>query len=139
MPSKLSAVSLVSSTASDRFGTHPTRGLLLDYGAGRPFHATLGVVKGASPTYNSSPEHKSPPNALDDPHGSDDMRGAPDPHTAFMADRKAVYRENILPHRPATSLLGLMWHALKDKVLVCHCSAHGPLFPSYSLFRSYYP
>ena len=138
-PKDLDALQALGGVTSilDGLGTHPTRGLLLDHGAGRPSHTTLGVVQGASQTHDSH-ERKSPPNAPDDPHGGDDMRGASDPHTASMADRKAVYGENILPHRPTTSLLGLMWHALKDKVLVRHCSAFGPTFPSYSPCRSYY-
>ena len=138
-PKDLDALQALGGITSilDGLGTHPTRGLLLD-GAGRPSHATLGAKEGASQRHDSH-VRKSLPNAPDDPRphspskaGDNDMRIAPDPHTASLEDRKAVYGENILPQRPTTSLLGLMWHALKDKVLVRQCSAFGPPFPSYS-------
>jgi Ca2+-transporting ATPase len=140
-PKDLDALQALGGITSilDGLGTHPTRGLLLDHGAGRPPHATLGAREGASQRHDSHPR-KSLPHAPDDPHphsslkaGDNDMRKAPDPHTASLADRKAVYGENILPQRPTTSLLGLMWHALKDKVLVRQYSPFGPPFPLYSL------
>lgn len=44
--------------------------------------------------------------------------GGGDPLHATLEERIRVYGENILPQRPTQSLLGLMWLALKDKVLV---------------------
>lgn len=112
----------------DGLGTHPTGGLLLDvpdHDGDRPSHANLGAGQGASQRHD---RHIREPHAIvpDDSQplsssttGGNDVGTKPDPHTASLADRKAVYGENILPQRPTTSLLGLMWLALKDKVLVC--------------------
>ncbi|KAG6370021.1 hypothetical protein JVT61DRAFT_12540 [Boletus reticuloceps] len=90
-PKDLDALQALGGTTGvlNGLGTHPTRGLL---------HLIFPLVQGK---------------AL--PRG---MITVPDPHTASSTDRKAVYGENVLPHRQTTSLLGLMWHALKDKVLV---------------------
>lgn len=124
-------------------GTHPTRGLLLD--PGRPPLASPSAREGAS--HGPDPHvHNTLPTAADQsqrdsystPRASD-VHKQPDPHTASLADRKAVYGENILPHRPTTSLLGLMWLALKDKVLVRQRFTFGPPIPSYPAFRSCYP
>ena len=119
-------------------GTHPTRGLFLDHGGSRPSHPTLRAGEGASQRHDSHPS-KSLPTVPHDPLLSTPGGKAPDPHSASLAKRKAVYGENILPQRPTTSLIGLMWLALKDKVLVRQCSAFGPHIPSYLRFRSYCP
>jgi P-type Ca2+ transporter type 2C len=41
---------------------------------------------------------------------------------ATYEDRQRVFGSNTLPTRPSKTLLQLMWMALKDKVLVSHCS-----------------
>jgi Ca2+-transporting ATPase len=143
-PKDLDALQALGGITSilDGLSTHPTCGLLLDHGAGHPSHGTLGTGEGKG---HDSHIRKFP-NAPDDPHphlpwtvGDNDIRKAPDPHTASLADRKAVCGENILPQCQTASLLGLMWHALKDKILVCQCSAFGPSLSLYLPFRSYYP
>ncbi|KAF8440336.1 Ca-transporting ATPase [Boletus edulis BED1] len=124
-PKDLDALQALGGTTGilNGLGTHPTRGLLVDH-ASHPSHLSPGTREGVSEG-NDSHGHKSLSTPPDDPllqssstSHLDDMCKAPDPHTASLADRKAVYGENVLPHRPTTSLLGLMWHALKDKVLV---------------------
>ena len=39
---------------------------------------------------------------------------------ATLDERRKVYGQNVLPHKPLKSLLALMWIALKDKVLVSY-------------------
>ena len=39
---------------------------------------------------------------------------------ATLDERRKVYGQNVLPHKPSKSLLALMWIALKDKVLVSY-------------------
>ncbi|KAG9315051.1 Ca-transporting ATPase [Chiua virens] len=104
-------------------GTDPTRGLLLDVHAHNASRPKLGAGEGASQRharhvrkpFTTTPDE---PHGHSSPAGADDLPRAPDPYSASLVDRKAVYGENVLPHRPTTSLLGLMWLALKDKVLV---------------------
>lgn len=124
----------------DGLGTHPTRGLLLDppdHRGARPSHVNLGAGQTVSQRHGHH-IHKPPGTAPDDSQppsstvGGNNMHTTPDPHTASFAGRKAVYGENILPQRPTTSLLGLMWLALKDKVLVRQCSAFGTPVSSHS-------
>ena len=115
-------------------GTHPSHGLLLDP-AGRPSHVTPGAGEGASERHGPHVRESSPP-PPDGPLRRSSTAGdstASDPHNASLADRKAIYGENILPHRQTTSLLGLMWLALKDKVLVRQYSAFASCISSYSL------
>ena len=131
----------------DGLGTHPIRGLLLDppdHGGG-PSHPELGAGEGASQRHDrhvgkplatvpDSTQSRSSSTA-----GGNDARTTHDPYSASLADRKAVYGENILPQRPTTSLIGLMWLALKDKVLVCQCLALWTTYSFIFTFRSYYP
>lgn len=148
-PKDLDALQALGGVASvlDGLGTHHTSGLLLDVpdrGGGRPSHDILGAAEGA-PKRHHPHVPKSPPAAPDDSQSrssstaaDSNVRRTHDAHTASLADRKAVYGENILPQRPTTSLLGLMWLALKDKVLVRQRSIFISPIPSHSTFRSYY-
>ncbi|KAG8213247.1 Ca-transporting ATPase [Butyriboletus roseoflavus] len=127
-PKDLDALQALGGTTTilDGLGTHPTRGLLLaapDRGDGRPSHAILGAGEGASQRHDryvpkSAQDNDNSQSRLSSTADGSNVCSVPDAHTASMADRKAVYGENILPQRPTTSLLGLMWLALKDKVLV---------------------
>ncbi|KIK99153.1 hypothetical protein PAXRUDRAFT_132713 [Paxillus rubicundulus Ve08.2h10] len=106
-------------------GTHPTQGLLLgipDHGGSHPSDGRPGAGDGSSQRHDRrSGELPIPmsvhvhPSATG-PGNNDD--GKPGPHHASLEVRKSVFGENILPQRPTKSLLGLMWLALKDKVLV---------------------
>ncbi|KAG6329880.1 hypothetical protein ID866_9209 [Astraeus odoratus] len=104
-------------------GTDPVRGLLvggLDHGGGSS-DGRPGAGAGASQRHDrdakshqnsaesNAPELHIPMAVTGDGH---------DPYRATMEERKRVYGENILPQRASKSLLGLMWLALKDKVLV---------------------
>ncbi|KAG6369845.1 Ca-transporting ATPase [Boletus reticuloceps] len=102
-PKDLDALQALGGTTGilNALGTHPTRGLLVN-------HAShLSHLSPDDPLLRSSSTSH-----------LDNMCKAPDPHATSLADCKVVYGENVLPHRPTTSLLGLMWHAPKDKVLV---------------------
>ncbi|KAF9234120.1 hypothetical protein BU15DRAFT_65976 [Melanogaster broomeanus] len=87
----------------DGLGTHPTRGLLMgdpDRGDGHPSYGRPGAGEGASQRHDRN------------------SKEAPVPFHASIEDRMRVFGENVLPQRSMRSLLGLMWLALKDKVLV---------------------
>ncbi|KAF9223507.1 Ca-transporting ATPase [Gyrodon lividus] len=106
-------------------GTHPTWGLLLgvsDRGRGHPSDGRPGAGEGASQRHDRrSGEPPVPTSVQAHPSttgGGNDDGCQPDPHHASLEERKRVFGENILPQRPTKSLLGLMWLALKDKVLV---------------------
>ncbi|KAF9448305.1 calcium-transporting ATPase [Macrolepiota fuliginosa MF-IS2] len=58
---------------------------------------------------------------LTEPSGLVREPSSSEDHPAFSGtfdDRRRVYGENVLPHRPSKSLLELMWLAMKDKVLI---------------------
>ncbi|KIJ14249.1 hypothetical protein PAXINDRAFT_12900 [Paxillus involutus ATCC 200175] len=106
-------------------GTHPTRGLLLgvpNRGGSHTSDGTPGAGEGASQRHDRrSGEQLIPTSVHVHPsatEGGNDGDGKPDPRHASLEDRKRVFGDNILPQRPTKSLLGLMWLALKDKVLV---------------------
>ncbi|KAF8837766.1 Ca-transporting ATPase [Paxillus ammoniavirescens] len=105
-------------------GTHPTRGLLLgvpNRGGSHPSDGRPGAGDGASQRHDrrsGEPPIQTAHVPLTTTGGGNDGDGKPDPRHASLEDRKRVFGENILPQRPTKSLLGLMWLALKDKVLV---------------------
>ncbi|KAH7884640.1 Ca-transporting ATPase [Phlebopus sp. FC_14] len=110
-------------------GTHPKRGLSFgtELGAGNPSDGRPGAGIGASQRHDRGYKLSSATamSAQDDhpqSNGSagrgDDNVSRPDPQHATLANRRRVFGENVLPQRPTKSLLGLMWLALKDKVLV---------------------
>ncbi|KAG2361782.1 hypothetical protein BDR07DRAFT_1485475 [Suillus spraguei] len=72
-----------------------------------------GAGVGASQRHNREPLSGVPA-----PQGHVEVEVADDPHSASMEDRKRVFGDNVLPHRISKSLLGLMWLALQDKVLI---------------------
>ncbi|KAF8340444.1 uncharacterized protein EI90DRAFT_3035556 [Cantharellus anzutake] len=47
----------------------------------------------------------------------------PEAYTASLGDRRRIYGSNVIPERKSKNLLQLMWHALKDRVLVILCFA----------------
>ena len=110
-----------------------TSGLLQGLGTD-PFHGLTtqppekGVGLGASHRHDMSTASGGLPQ-LSRPDPSQVRTPSDDPDSpayhATLDDRRRVYGENILPHRPSKSLLYLMWSALSDKVLV-----------SFSRFRS---
>ncbi|KAF8552699.1 calcium-translocating P-type ATPase [Imleria badia] len=102
-PKDLDALQALGGTTGilNGLGTHPTHGLLVDH-ASHPSHLSPGTREGISEG-NDFYVHKSLSTPPDDPllqssltSHLDDMCKAPDPHTASLADRKAVYGENVL-------------------------------------------
>ncbi|KAF9234118.1 Ca-transporting ATPase [Melanogaster broomeanus] len=90
---------------------------------GHPSDGRPGAGEGASQRHDRNSKEAPVPTNADDYHpqpqtaaGGGGARGGdggkPDPFHA------AVFGENVLPQRSTRSLLGLMWLAIKDKVLV---------------------
>jgi len=72
-------------------------------------------------------------------HGDDDGdENDDDPvWSVTLEQRRQVYGQNVLPHRPSKSLLALMWLALKDKVLVRDFRAQSCQYVKFSdMYRS---
>ncbi|KAJ8692684.1 plasma membrane calcium [Pleurotus ostreatus] len=124
-------------------GTSATRGLKSDTLKRTPTRNSSGLGAGEGTSHRHDPEKAGPPGGpgvpgimLTDADGEsgrqpvqlcadggddDDDDGPGDSGPAFEADmatRRAVYGENLLPHRPSKSLFRLMWDALQDKVLI---------------------
>jgi len=102
-------------------GTHPTQGLWVgthDYGDDCSSDGRPGAGAGASQRHDRPSATKQDTLVTKGTHPGDDSGDNGDPFCATPQERKRVFGENILPHRPTKSLLALMWLALKDKVLV---------------------
>ncbi|KAL4062136.1 Ca-transporting ATPase [Scleroderma citrinum] len=105
-------------------GTHPTRGLLVSshgHRDGRSSDGRPGAGAGTSQRHDRHPDTKQDTlesKGLPSSVPGDDEGDKHDPYRATLQERKRVFGENLLPRRQSKSLLGLMWLALKDKVLV---------------------
>lgn len=93
-------------------------GTSAEYGLSTKSLPRSGTVKSTA----SAKSRNDPPTiTLTEPSGVVREPSNTEDHPAFAAtfdDRRRVFGENLLPHRPSKSLLQLMWLAMKDKVLV---------------------
>ena len=101
-------------------GTDPFYGLTTqppEAGLGASHLCDTSSVPGGSPQLSLMDPSRQAGTKSDGPDGP--------AYHATLDDRRRVYGENVLPHRPSKSLLYLMWSALSDKVLVSFSRFHG--------------